>query len=83
MRWRLGHGPESPRGRAANGLVSCLQLPVFIANGDSDPMILPQYSHLIAGLIPQARLKIYPDSAHGFLFQYHDKFASDVDAFLS
>ncbi len=46
MRWRLGHGPESPRGRAANGLVSCLQLPVFIANGDSDPMILPHYSYL-------------------------------------
>jgi aryl-alcohol dehydrogenase-like predicted oxidoreductase len=46
MRWRLGHGPESPGGRAANGLVSCLQLPVFIANGDSDPMILPHYSHL-------------------------------------
>ena len=46
MRWRLGHGSESPRGRAANGLVSCLQLPVFIANGDSDPMILPHYSYL-------------------------------------
>jgi|HubBroStandDraft_6_1064221.scaffolds.fasta_scaffold142013_1 hypothetical protein len=23
MRWRLGHGPESPHGRAVNGLVSC------------------------------------------------------------
>lgn len=23
-----------------------------------------------------------PDSAHGFLFQYHDKFAADVHAFL-
>ena len=38
-------------------------MPVFVANGDSDPMILPRYSHLLAGLIPQARLKIYPDSA--------------------
>lgn len=46
MRWRLGHGPESPRGRAANGLISCPQLPVFIAIGDSDPMILPHYSYL-------------------------------------
>jgi pimeloyl-ACP methyl ester carboxylesterase len=63
--------------------LSAVEVPVLVANGDSDPMILPQYSHLIAGLIPQARLKIYPDSAHGFLFQYHDKFASDVDAFLS
>jgi pimeloyl-ACP methyl ester carboxylesterase len=56
--------------------------PVFVANGDSDPMILPRYSYLLAGLIPGARLKIYPDSAHGFLFQHHDEFAADVDAFL-
>ena len=46
-------------------------------------MILPHYCHLLAGLIPQARMKIYPDSAHGFLFQHHAEFASDVDTFLS
>jgi pimeloyl-ACP methyl ester carboxylesterase len=60
-----------------------LQLPVFVANGDTDPMILPHYSYLLAGLIPQARVKIYPDSAHGFLFQHHAGFAADVEAFLS
>ena len=58
-------------------------MPVFVANGDSDPMILPRYSHLLAGLIPDARVKIYPDSAHGFLFQHHAEFAADVLAFLS
>jgi pimeloyl-ACP methyl ester carboxylesterase len=63
--------------------LSCLQMPVFVANGDSDPMILPHYSYLLAGLIPQARVKIYPDSAHGFLFQHHAEFATDVEAFLS
>ena len=63
--------------------LSCLKTPVFVANGDSDPMILPHYSNLLAGLIPQARLKIYPDSAHGFLFQHHADFAADVEAFLS
>ena len=57
-------------------------MPVFVANGDSDPMILPHYSYLLAGLIPQAQVKIYPDSAHGFLFQHHAAFAGDVDAFL-
>jgi pimeloyl-ACP methyl ester carboxylesterase len=62
--------------------LSCLRLPVFVANGDSDPMILPHYSYLLAGLIPQAQLKIYPDSAHGFLFQHHAEFAADVEAFL-
>jgi pimeloyl-ACP methyl ester carboxylesterase len=63
--------------------LSCLQMPVFVANGDSDPMILPHYSYLLAGLIPQARAKIYPDSAHGFLFQHHAEFAADVETFLS
>jgi len=32
--------------------LSCLEMPVFVANGDSDPMILPHYSYLLAGLIP-------------------------------
>jgi len=62
--------------------LSTLEMPVFVASGDSDPMILPHYSHLLAGLIPQARVKIYPDSAHGFLFQHHAEFARDVDEFL-
>ena len=63
--------------------LSCLQMPVFVANGDSDPMILPHYSYLLAGLIPHARVKIYPDAAHGFLFQHHAEFAADVEAFLA
>ncbi|MEA2579675.1 MAG: hypothetical protein QOE83_567 [Actinomycetota bacterium] len=62
--------------------VGAIDMPVFIANGDSDPMILPHYSYLLAGLIPQAQVKIYPDSAHGFLFQHHSEFAADVEAFL-
>jgi pimeloyl-ACP methyl ester carboxylesterase len=63
--------------------VAAIGQPVFVANGDSDPMILPHYSYLLAGLIPQARLKIYPDAAHGFLFQHHAEFAADVKEFLT
>jgi pimeloyl-ACP methyl ester carboxylesterase len=62
--------------------LSTIDLPVFVTNGDRDPMILPHYSYLLAGLIPQARVKIYPDSAHGFLFQHHTEFATDCQAFL-
>ena len=63
--------------------LAALHMPVFVANGDSDPMILPHYSHLLAGLIPQARIRIYPDAAHGFLFQHHAQFADDVAEFLT
>src|SRR4051812_45427155 len=63
--------------------LAAIDLPVFVANGDSDPMILPRYSHLLAGLLPDARITIYPDSAHGFLFQHHSQFAADVNTFLN
>ena len=63
--------------------VSAIGMPVFVANGDSDPMILPHFSYLLAGLIPQARVRIYQDAAHGFLFQHHADFSRDVDAFLT
>lgn len=62
--------------------VSAITQPVFVANGDSDRMILPRYSHLLAGLLPNATIKIYPDAAHGFLFQHHEEFAADVADFL-
>ena len=62
--------------------VAAIELPVLVANGDRDPMILPRYSYLLAGLLPKARLTIYPDSAHGFLFQHNGRFAADVSAFL-
>jgi pimeloyl-ACP methyl ester carboxylesterase len=62
--------------------VQAIGMPVLVANGDSDPMILPRYSYLLAGLLPDARLKIYPDAAHGFPFQHHSEFVSDVSGFL-
>ena len=35
--------------------VAAIDLPVFVANGDSDPMIPPRYSHLLAGLLLRTR----------------------------
>jgi pimeloyl-ACP methyl ester carboxylesterase len=63
--------------------LDAIDIPVFVANGDSDPMILPRYPHLLAGLLRHARLSIYPDAAHGFLFQHHAQFAVDVETFLT
>jgi pimeloyl-ACP methyl ester carboxylesterase len=67
---------------AALQRLAAITHPVFVANGDSDPMIPSRYSHLIAGLLPNATVKIYPDAAHGFLFQHHAEFAADVTRFL-
>jgi hypothetical protein len=42
-----------------------------------------RYSYLLAGLLPDAGLKIYRDSAHGFLFQHHSRIAAATDSFLA
>jgi pimeloyl-ACP methyl ester carboxylesterase len=62
--------------------LEAIKMPVLVAAGDSDPMILPRYSYLLAGLVPNAKLKMYADAAHGFLFQYHEQFAEDLEEFL-
>ena len=46
-------------------------------------MIPTKLSHLMAGLIPDVRIRIYPDAAHGFLFQYPTEVAAEVNAFLA
>ncbi|OBI44787.1 alpha/beta fold hydrolase [Mycobacterium sp. E796] len=62
--------------------LAAITQPVLVANGDSDRMILPRYSHLLGGLLADATVKIYPDAAHGFLFQHHGEFAEDIAQFL-
>lgn len=57
--------------------------PVLVANGDNDMMIPTVNSQLLADHLPNARLRIYPDAAHGFLFQYPKQFADLVTEFLS
>jgi pimeloyl-ACP methyl ester carboxylesterase len=57
--------------------------PVLVANGDNDRMIPTSNSHLLAERLPDAKLRIYPDAGHGFLFQYPAEFAAEVHAFLS
>jgi pimeloyl-ACP methyl ester carboxylesterase len=57
--------------------------PVLVANGDNDAMIPTVNSQILADHLPQARLRIYPDAGHGFLFQYPRQFADLVTEFLS
>ena len=56
--------------------------PTLILQGDNDRMIPTRESHLMAGLIPDAQIKIYPDANHGSIFQYAAEAAEDVNAFL-
>jgi pimeloyl-ACP methyl ester carboxylesterase len=60
-----------------------IKSPTLIIQGDGDLMIPTKLSHLMAGLIPDAQIRIYPDAAHGFLFQYPGEVAVEVNAFLA
>lgn len=60
-----------------------LKLPTFIAQGQDDVMLPTINSFTMQQKMPDARLKLYPDSGHGFLFQFAHEFAKDVNDFLS
>jgi pimeloyl-ACP methyl ester carboxylesterase len=62
--------------------LSRITQPTFVANGDNDVMVASSQSHELAERIPNAKLTIYPDSGHGGIFQYHDKFVPELLAFL-
>ena len=56
--------------------------PTLVANGDNDIMVPTENTYLLADHLPSARLIIYPDAGHGFLFQYPVEFGTEVNAFL-
>jgi pimeloyl-ACP methyl ester carboxylesterase len=63
--------------------LTAIDRPTLIIQGDNDLMIPTKLSHLMAGLIPHAEIRIYPDSAHGFLFQQPEQVAADINVFLA
>jgi pimeloyl-ACP methyl ester carboxylesterase len=63
--------------------LSVITQPVFVANGDRDLMVDSSHSADMARRLPNARLKIYPDSGHGGVFQHHRTFVPDALRFLA
>ena len=65
------------------GRLKELTLPVLVANGDDDVMLSTASSIRMAEELPNAQLIVFPNSGHGFLFQYPELFADYVNLFLS
>jgi len=59
-----------------------ITIPVFVANGDKDLMVASEHSSDMAARLPDSRLRIYPRSGHGGVFQYHHEFVPEVLDFL-
>jgi pimeloyl-ACP methyl ester carboxylesterase len=56
--------------------------PVFVVNGARDLMIPVRNSYYLAESLPNATLLVYPDAGHGALFQFHNSFVAQSEAFL-
>ncbi|WP_418516995.1 alpha/beta fold hydrolase [Curtobacterium flaccumfaciens pv. flaccumfaciens] len=68
---------------AALERLTAIRQPTLVLQGDDDLMIRTPGSHTLAGLIPNARLHIFPDAAHASIFQYPQQAAALVREFLS
>jgi pimeloyl-ACP methyl ester carboxylesterase len=63
--------------------VARISAPTLVADGTDDQLDPVANDHTLARLIPRARLVLYPDAGHGFLFQEGMRFASLIESFLT
>jgi pimeloyl-ACP methyl ester carboxylesterase len=70
-------------GRSAPSDLSKITQPTLIANGDNDRMVPSVLSTDLHHRIAGSQLIIYPDSGHGGIFQYFEKFAPVAAKFLA
>jgi pimeloyl-ACP methyl ester carboxylesterase len=59
-----------------------IRQPTLVVNGSDDVIIYPVNSYILQQNLPNAQLIIYPDSAHGSLYQYPELFVRHVSIFL-
>jgi pimeloyl-ACP methyl ester carboxylesterase len=70
-------------GRSTPSDLSVITGPTLIANGDNDRMVPSVLSQDLHKRIAGSELIIYPNSGHGGIFQYWEKFAPVAARFLS
>ena len=64
------------------GYLKEIKQPTLVVNGSNDVIIYTVNSFILQQHLPNAQLILYPDSAHGSLFQYPDLFVGHVSMFL-
>jgi pimeloyl-ACP methyl ester carboxylesterase len=60
-----------------------IKQPTLVVNGSDDVIIDTINSYILQQNLPNAQLIIYPDSAHGSLYQYPELFVRHVSMFLA
>jgi pimeloyl-ACP methyl ester carboxylesterase len=76
QQWIAGNDPAGRR-------LGQLRLPTLVADGTEDQLDPVANDRLLAGTIPAAKLILYPDAGHAFLFQDLASFLLAVRQFLA
>ena len=66
---------------AAGRLVGGLRVPILVADGTQDQFIVTANARLLASSVPGAKLILFDDAGHGFLFQDAARFIRAVETF--
>ena len=74
--WWAGQDPAGAR-------AASITAPALIADGAADQLDPAVNSRTLAGLIPGARLTLFPGAGHAFLFQDQSAFVTQVESFLA
>ena len=76
QQWMTGADPAGTRpGR--------IRVPVLVADGSSDALDPAPNATILARTLRQARVLLYPDAGHAFLFQDQADFTTAIDHFTS
>jgi len=73
--WMAGADPAGPR-------FDTVRLPLLVADGAMDELDPSANDRSLAASVPGAKLILYPDAGHGFLFQDMSSFLPAVERFL-
>jgi pimeloyl-ACP methyl ester carboxylesterase len=68
---------------SAGSLTTAISAPTLIADGTVDRIDATANDHALASLIRGARLVLYPDAGHAFLFQEGTRFTTLIESFLT
>ena len=67
---------------AAGHLTGDIRVPTLVAGGTLDQFIVAANARQLASSVPGAKLLLFPDAGHAFLFQDAATFTRDVEAFM-
>jgi pimeloyl-ACP methyl ester carboxylesterase len=71
------------RGCGAYARLPRVRAPTLVTDGRLDIVEPPANSRIIARRIPGAKLTLYAGAGHAHLFQYHGRYAGEVNGFLA